>query len=77
MKRINMPGKQFTDLFILHLSLFIVSVGYYFKPVIAMYFREGQGPDLQASPSYKVHILFLTLLTILLGFLPFLLSGLI
>ena len=54
-----------------------VSVGYYFKPIIAMYFREDQETVLQAGPSYKAHILFLTLLTILLGFLPFLLSGLI
>ncbi len=54
-----------------------VSVGYYFKPIIAMYFREDQGTLLQSGPSYKAHILFLTLLTILLGFLPFLLSGLI
>jgi len=42
-----------------------------------MYFREDQGTLLQSGPSYKAHILFLTLLTILLGFLPFLLSGLI
>jgi NADH-quinone oxidoreductase subunit N len=54
-----------------------VSVGYYFKPIIAMYFREDQGIVLQSSRSYKAHILFLTLITILLGFLPFLLSGLI
>ena len=54
-----------------------VSVGYYFKPIIAMYFREDQGTILQSGKPFKVHILFLTLLTILLGFLPFLLSGLI
>jgi len=54
-----------------------VSVGYYFKPIIAMYFREDQGTILLSGKPYKAHILFLTLLTILLGFLPFLLSGLI
>jgi len=54
-----------------------VSVGYYFKPIIAIYFREDQGTLLQSGFTYKLQILILTLLTILLGFLPFLISGLI
>ena len=54
-----------------------ISVGYYFKPIIAMYFREDQGTLLQAGTHFKISILVLTLLTLLLGFLPFLLSGLI
>ncbi len=54
-----------------------VSVGYYFKPIIAMYFREDNGIVLQVGRPFRISILFLTILTILLGFLPFLLSGLI
>ena len=54
-----------------------VSVGYYFKPIIAMYFREDNGVILQAGRPFRVSIIVLTLLTLLLGLLPFLLSGLI
>jgi len=54
-----------------------VSVGYYFKPIIAMYFREDSGITLQAGRPFKVSIIVLTLLTLLLGLLPFLISGLI
>jgi len=54
-----------------------ISVGYYFKPIIAMYFREDEGTLLQTGRPVKVNILLLTLLTLLLGVLPFMLSGLI
>ncbi len=54
-----------------------ISVGYYFKPIIAMYFREDQGTILKSSRTYKAHILVLTILILLLGVLPFLISGLI
>ena len=54
-----------------------ISVGYYFKPIIAMYFREDQGTILRSSRTYKVHIMVLTILILLLGVLPFLVSGLI
>ncbi|TSA28070.1 MAG: NADH-quinone oxidoreductase subunit N [Bacteroidetes bacterium] len=48
-----------------------VSVGYYFKPVIAMYLREGDGMKLKTPKSYKAFLLFATIVTILLGVLPF------
>jgi len=54
-----------------------VSVGYYFKPIIAMYFREDNGIILKASRPFSISILFLTILTLLIGLLPFLISGLI
>ncbi|MCX6280852.1 MAG: NADH-quinone oxidoreductase subunit N [Bacteroidetes bacterium] len=54
-----------------------VSVGYYFKPIISMYFREDQGILLKADWPFKIAILFLAILIILLGILPFLVSGLI
>jgi NADH-quinone oxidoreductase subunit N len=54
-----------------------VSAGYYFKPIIAMYLREGDGIKLRAERSYQIHIVFMTLLTIVLGLVPFLLMGLL
>jgi NADH-quinone oxidoreductase subunit N len=54
-----------------------ISAGYYFKPIIAMYFREDQGTILQASPAFRANIILLTLLTLLLGIFPFLLSNLL
>jgi hypothetical protein len=42
-----------------------------------MYFREDEGTLLQTGRPVKVNILLLTLLTLLLGVLPFMLSGLI
>jgi NADH-quinone oxidoreductase subunit N len=54
-----------------------VSVGYYFKPIVAMYLREGDGIKLDAEVSYKVHILFLTFLTVVLGLLPAFLINLV
>lgn len=49
-----------------------VSVAYYFKPVISMYFREGDTVKLKTPASFKAFLLFATLVTILLGILPFL-----
>jgi NADH-quinone oxidoreductase subunit N len=54
-----------------------ISVAYYFKPIISMYLKEGDGIKLEVNTAFKANIVFLTLLTILLGFLPFLLMGLI
>ena len=54
-----------------------VSAAYYFKPIIAMYLKEGDGVKLEPDLVYRSHIIFLTLLTFLLGFLPFLLMGLL
>ena len=48
-----------------------ISVGYYFKPIIAMYLRPQTGPSLQAGLPYKFHLAAMTLLLILLGLLPF------
>ena len=54
-----------------------ISAAYYFKPIIAMYLKEGDGIKLEVSRVFKTNIVVLTLLTILLGLLPFLLIGLI
>lgn len=47
-----------------------ISVGYYFKPIVSMYLRDGDGIKLEAGFAYKTHIIFLTVLTIMLGLLP-------
>ena len=51
-----------------------VSAGYYFKPVIAMYLKEGDGMELKSTNSYRVFLVFVTALTFLLGILPFLVT---
>jgi NADH-quinone oxidoreductase subunit N len=54
-----------------------LSVAYYFKPIISMYLKEGDGLKLDSGIAYKSQIIFLTILTFLVGFLPFLLMGLL
>jgi NADH-quinone oxidoreductase subunit N len=54
-----------------------ISAAYYFKPIISMYLKEGDGIKLETNLVYKSHIIFLTVLTVLLGFLPFLLMRLL
>jgi NADH-quinone oxidoreductase subunit N len=54
-----------------------ISVGYYFKPIIAMYVKDSDGVKLTVEIPYKIHLLFMTLLVILIGLLPFLLVGLL
>lgn len=54
-----------------------ISSVYYFKPIIAMYLKEPTGVKLTAETSYKIHLLFMTLLVILIGMLPFFLIGVV
>jgi NADH-quinone oxidoreductase subunit N len=54
-----------------------VSAAYYFKPIIAMYLKEGDGVKLESSLTYRSNIIFLTILTLLLGLVPFLFTGLL
>jgi NADH-quinone oxidoreductase subunit N len=54
-----------------------ISIGYYFKPVIAMYFRNGEGTCLMTSVSFRLILIVLTLLIIGLGLAPFILTDLI
>jgi len=53
-----------------------ISAAYYFKPIIAMYLKESEGVKLKVELSYKVHLIFMTLLVILIGLLPFFFIGL-
>ena len=52
-----------------------ISVAYYFKPIMAMYLKESNGVKLTVETPYKVHLMFMTLMIMLIGLLPFLLIG--
>jgi len=54
-----------------------ISVVYYFKPVIAMYLKNPDGKKLTVEMPYKAHLLFMALMIILIGILPFLVIGLL
>jgi NADH:ubiquinone oxidoreductase subunit 2 (subunit N) len=54
-----------------------ISVTYYFKPVIAMYLEDFTGVELKVERFYRIHLLFMTLMVILIGLLPFLLVGIL
>jgi NADH-quinone oxidoreductase subunit N len=54
-----------------------VSAAYYFRPIISMYLKEGDGIKLESSGTYKATIIVLTTLTLALGLLPALLINLL
>lgn len=54
-----------------------ISVAYYFKPITAMYLKENEGAKLNAGPLFKAQLIFLTLLLVLIGVMPFLVIGLL
>jgi NADH-quinone oxidoreductase subunit N len=51
-----------------------ISVAYYFKPVIAMYLRDGSGKHMKVEPSYRNLLIGMTLLLLVIGILPFLVT---
>jgi NADH-quinone oxidoreductase subunit N len=51
----------------------VVSVYYYFRVVIAMYFKEGEGQQIETSPLFKGLMITVAILIILLGVYPSLL----
>jgi NADH-quinone oxidoreductase subunit N len=69
--------KGFVWLVIIAVAGSAVSVAYYFKPIMAMYLKESNGVKLSADSPYKILLLFMTLLIILIGVLPFLVIGLV
>jgi NADH-quinone oxidoreductase subunit N len=50
-----------------------ISAVYYFKPIIAMYLKEGQMPAIQVTATYRIQLVSITILTLLLGLIPSLL----
>ncbi|MEI7500801.1 MAG: NADH-quinone oxidoreductase subunit N [Bacteroidota bacterium] len=69
--------KGFVWLVIVAIAGSAISVAYYFKPIIAMYLKDSDGIKLTVEMPYKAHLLFMTLLVILIGLLPFLLIGIL
>ncbi|HYC30564.1 MAG TPA: NADH-quinone oxidoreductase subunit N, partial [Chitinophagaceae bacterium] len=47
-----------------------VSVYYYFRVIQAMYFKDGEGQDIEASPSFKGWMVCLAVIIVLLGIFP-------
>jgi NADH-quinone oxidoreductase subunit N len=54
-----------------------ISVAYYFKPIISMYLKEGDGIKLESEADFRIKIIFLTILTLILGLLPSVLINLL
>jgi NADH-quinone oxidoreductase subunit N len=50
-----------------------VSAVYYFKPIIAMYLKEGNWPAIPVTTTYRIQLISITILTLLLGLVPSLL----
>lgn len=59
-------------IFMLVIAVLMSAVGiyYYFRAIIASYFREGNGEAIEVRPFYKLILLLTTALTILLGVAP-------
>ena len=55
----------------------IASIFYYFRVIIAMYFRTAEGEEVVVPPYYKVVLAVSAIATIVIGVYPTLLSGLI
>jgi len=47
-----------------------ISAVYYFKPIIAMYLKECTQPRIEASDTYSIQLVSITILTIVLGLIP-------
>ena len=47
-----------------------VSAVYYFKPIIAMYMREGDWAPIPVTRGYRYQLIFLTILMLVLGLVP-------
>jgi NADH-quinone oxidoreductase subunit N len=65
--------KGYLWLVILALIGSAISAVYYFKPIIAMYLKEGQFPAIQVTTSYRIQLVSIIILTLLLGLVPSLL----
>ena len=62
--------KNLTWLLVVAVLMSAVGVYYYFRVIIAMFFREGQAETIRVAPFYRFILLFATALTLLLGLVP-------
>lgn len=54
-----------------------ISVYYYFRVIQAMYFRDGEGQEIQASGSFKFFLILLAAIVVFLGIFPESLLGML
>ncbi|MEZ0608332.1 NADH-quinone oxidoreductase subunit N [Fibrella sp. WM1] len=66
-----------TWLLVVAVLMSAVGIYYYFRVVIAMYFREGQVGTIRVAPFYRIILIAATVLTIVLGIMPGLFQRLI
>lgn len=59
-----------TWLLVVAVLMSAVGIYYYFRVVIAMYFREGQATPIRVAPFYRLVLIAATVLTIALGIMP-------
>ncbi|HEX7410523.1 MAG TPA: proton-conducting transporter membrane subunit, partial [Bacteroidales bacterium] len=57
-------------LVILALAGSAISAVYYFKPIIAMYMHEGDWAPIPVTRGYRYQLIFMTILTLVLGLIP-------
>ena len=69
--------KGFLSLVLIAILGSAISAAYYFKPIISIYLKKGEGIKLESPRVFKMNIIFLTILTLLLGLMPFLVMGLL
>jgi NADH-quinone oxidoreductase subunit N len=50
-----------------------ISAVYYFKPIIAMYLKDGDWPAIPVTKTYRIQLISLAVLTLVLGLVPSLL----
>jgi NADH-quinone oxidoreductase subunit N len=67
---------QYYWLVILAICMAMVGVFYYFRLIIAIYFREGETGMITCGVPYLISLIFATLLTLALGIVPSLVLGL-
>jgi NADH-quinone oxidoreductase subunit N len=67
-------GNGYSELVLLGVVTSLIGVYYYFKPIIAMFFNEGNTTAIEVSGSQKLLIYILILLSIGFGVLPDLLN---
>jgi NADH-quinone oxidoreductase subunit N len=48
----------------------VISISYYFKPIISMYSTDEIQPRLSPSKSYMFYLILISVLNIIIGFFP-------
>jgi NADH-quinone oxidoreductase subunit N len=67
----------FVNIAIVGVIAALIGVYYYFRIIVAMFFKEGDTEKLELSPLFKFIVFFTTFITLLLGILPGLLMDIL